>query len=56
MRPVCLLDRTKNLHQFDGLHFISDSLDYQRRRGSPLWRASALLLYMPILEGGAGDV
>jgi len=26
MRPVCLLDRTKNLHQSDGLHFISDSL------------------------------
>ena len=26
MRQVCLLDRTKNLHQFNGLHFISDSL------------------------------
>ena len=26
MRPVCLLDRTKNLHQSDGLHFISDFL------------------------------
>ena len=26
MRPVCLLDRTKNLHQSDRLHFISDSL------------------------------
>ena len=26
MRPVCLLDRTKNLHQSDGLHFISTSL------------------------------
>ena len=25
MRPVCLLDRTKNLHQSDRLHFISDS-------------------------------
>ena len=25
MRPGCLLDRTKNLHQYDGLHFISDS-------------------------------
>ena len=25
MRPVCLLNRTKNLHQSDGLHFISDS-------------------------------
>ena len=25
MRPVCLLDRTKNLHQFDGLYFISTS-------------------------------
>ena len=27
MRPVCLLDRTKNLHQSDRLHFISDSQD-----------------------------
>ena len=27
MRPVCLLDRTKNLHQSDRLHFISDSLE-----------------------------
>ena len=27
MRPVCLLDRTKNLHQLGGLHFISDSYD-----------------------------
>ena len=27
MRPVCLLDRTKNLHQSDGVHLISDSLD-----------------------------
>ena len=27
MRPVCLLDRTKNLYQSDGLHFISDSLE-----------------------------
>jgi len=26
MRPVCLLVRTKNLRQSDGLHFISDSL------------------------------
>ena len=26
MRPVCLLDRTKNLRQSGGLHFISDSL------------------------------
>ena len=26
MRPVCLLDRTKNLYQSDRLHFISDSL------------------------------
>ena len=26
MRPVCCLNRTKNLHQSDGLHFISDSL------------------------------
>ena len=26
MRPVCLLDRAKNLHQSDRLHFISDSL------------------------------
>ena len=26
MRPVCLLDRTKNLHQSDGLHFTSASL------------------------------
>ena len=26
MRPVCLLDRAKNLYQSDGLHFISDSL------------------------------
>ena len=25
MRPVCLLDRTKNLHLSDGLHFISTS-------------------------------
>ena len=31
MRPVCLLDRTKNLHQFDGLHFISDSLELQKK-------------------------
>ena len=27
MRPVCLLDRAKNLHQSDELHFISDSYD-----------------------------
>ena len=26
MRPVCCLNRTKNLRQSDGLHFISDSL------------------------------
>ena len=26
MRPVCLLDRTKNLRQSGGLYFISDSL------------------------------
>ena len=26
MRPVCLLDRTKNLYQSDRLHFISVSL------------------------------
>ena len=31
MRPVCLLDRTKNLHQSDGLHFISDSLQGRNR-------------------------
>ena len=28
MRPVCLLDRTKNLHQYGGLHFISDSYTF----------------------------
>ena len=27
MRLVCLLVRTKNLRQSDGLHFISDSLN-----------------------------
>ncbi|EKX97583.1 hypothetical protein HMPREF9163_01342 [Selenomonas sp. oral taxon 138 str. F0429] len=30
MRPVCLLVRTKNLRQSDGLHFISDSLVFGR--------------------------
>ena len=29
MRPVCFLGRTKNLHQYDGLHFISDSLFHE---------------------------
>jgi len=29
MRPVCLLDRAKNLYQSDRLHFISDSLKIQ---------------------------
>ena len=32
MRPVCLLVRTKNLRQSDGLHFISDSLDFEVRQ------------------------
>ncbi|ERJ89790.1 hypothetical protein HMPREF1992_02042 [Selenomonas sp. oral taxon 892 str. F0426] len=27
MRPVCLLVRTKNLRQSDGLYFINDSLE-----------------------------
>jgi len=38
MRPVCLLDRTKNLHQSDGLHFISDSLGIHivRQKNLPL--------------------
>ena len=27
MPPVCFLNRTKNLHQSDELHFISDSLE-----------------------------
>ena len=30
MRPVYLLDRTKNLYQSDGLHFISDSFHFIR--------------------------
>ena len=33
MRPVCLLDRTKNLYQSDRLHFISDSLKRIAKRG-----------------------
>ena len=39
MRPVCLLDRTKNLYQSDGLHFISDSLTkhgYAPSKAQPL--------------------
>ena len=32
MRPVCLLVRTKNLRQSDGLHFISDSLECVKDR------------------------
>ena len=33
MRPVCLLDRTKNLHQSDRFHFISDSLGKRKCEG-----------------------
>ena len=32
MRPVCLLVRTKNLRQSDGLHFISDSLNFAHQK------------------------
>ena len=39
MRPVCLLDRAKNLHQSDELHFISDSYDEFSRHLHVLARA-----------------
>ncbi len=42
MRPVCLLGRTKNLHQSDRLHFISDSLipslTYQEAQPVQTWQ------------------
>ena len=31
MRPICLLDRAKNLYQSDRLHFISDSYKQSSR-------------------------
>ena len=40
MRPVCLLGRTKNLHQSDRLHFISDSFITETDvlgKGKPLY-------------------
>ena len=30
MCPICFLNRTQNLRQSDGLHFISDSLEFGR--------------------------
>ena len=44
MRPVYLLDRTKNLHQSDGLHFISDS--YKNALSSYYKSASITIIYL----------
>ena len=52
MRPVCLLVRTKNLRQSDGLHFISDSLRKEGLLHERPYRLAALAT-SPVLTGEA---
>ena len=49
MRPVCLLNRTKNLRQSDGLHFISDSLKENPRMFRADFRIDAEISSSPYI-------